>query len=74
MIDNEVEYSEEQIQLITQYLERENISGDDWGNEEFNEIRGVIKNHYKIEQGYKCPYCTVVYPVNHGMAWDIEHI
>lgn len=74
MIDNEVGYSDEQVQLIANYLERENITGYDWGNVEFNGIRGVIKNHYKVEQGYKCPYCAVVYPVAHGMVWDIEHI
>ena len=74
MIDNEVGYSEEQSQLIANYLERENVTGDDWGTEEFNEIRRVIKNHYKVEQGYKCPYCAVIYPVTHGMVWDIEHI
>ncbi|EKO3629018.1 hypothetical protein [Vibrio metschnikovii] len=74
MIDNEVKYSEDQVQLIEEYLKRENATGDDWGNDEFDEIRRVIKNHYKVEQGYKCPYCAVIYPVTHGMVWDIEHI
>ncbi|WP_318455632.1 HNH endonuclease [Photobacterium leiognathi] len=74
MIDNEVRYSAEQVQLIEHFLERENATGNDWGNEEFSEIKGTIKNHYKVEQGYKCPYCAVVYPVTHGMVWDIEHI
>lgn len=74
MIENHVVYSEEQLQLLGQYAEREDKSGADWSNEEFNEIRTAIKAHYKVEQNYKCPYCATVYPVTNGMAWDIEHV
>ena len=74
MINEAVEYTEEHVRLVEQYIVRNDKSGDDWSNEEFVGIKAAIKAHYKVEQNYTCPYCAIVYPVKHGMAWDIEHI
>ncbi|MEZ9796333.1 HNH endonuclease [Vibrio cyclitrophicus] len=73
-IENPVVYSEGELTLVNDFNQRDDISGNDWGSDEFNDIRMSIKSHYKIEQNYKCPYCAVEYPINHGMVWDIEHI
>jgi len=74
MIVNCFEYSNEEVRLITDFSKREDKNGNDWNNEEFVSIKTGIKNHYKIVQNYACPYCKVVYPITHGMFWDIEHI
>lgn len=74
MINEAVEYTEDQAALIQQYIARGDKSGNDWSNEEFKDVKSAIKKHYKVEQNYTCPYCLIVNPVIHGMAWDIEHI
>lgn len=74
MSDNFFEYSEEEQKLVVIFSQREDKNGDNWSNEEFADIKIKIKNHYKVEQNYTCPYCKVIYPITHGMVWDIEHI
>ncbi|SHO23891.1 Putative uncharacterized protein [Moritella viscosa] len=74
MIENCVMYSNEDVRLVTDFTEREDRNGNAWSNEEFVDIKTKIKNHYKVAQNYTCPYCKVIYPITHGMVWDIEHI
>lgn len=74
MIGKKVEYSKVENDLIKEYLQQGNVSGDDWSHKKFEAIKDTIKKHYKNEQEYTCPYCKIKYPVTHGMVWDIEHI
>lgn len=37
-------------------------------------VRSAIRNHYIIEQNYKCCYCRQQTLQNHGLVWDCEHI
>ena len=41
---------------------------------EVSKIRGVIRQHYKIEQNYMCCYCRQQTIQDHGFIWDCEHI
>lgn len=74
IINNAISYSEEEQVLVRHYEGRKIKSSDDWIDEAFKKLKSNIKNHYKNEQNYTCPYCKVKYPVTHGMVWDIEHI
>ncbi|MDO7193167.1 hypothetical protein Q5M49_05635 [Acinetobacter nosocomialis] len=37
-------------------------------------IRKEIRDHYKVEQNYKCCYCRQQNLQDHGGVWDCEHI
>ena len=55
-------------------LDKDVKSGDYWNSENFTEVKKYIKDHYKVAQDYTCVYCQQKIIVEHGMAWDIEHI
>lgn len=71
---NEVNYSEVELTLVDEFNRKEAKHSNDWSNTQYENIKESIKNHYKVEQNYTCPYCKVEIPVKHGMVWDIEHI
>jgi len=73
-INNIVVYSDKEANVIDDYYSLEMKSSQDWSLDRFSNIRQAIKSHYKIEQNYTCPYCKVIYPITHGMVWDIDHI
>ncbi|CAK2405648.1 HNH endonuclease [Vibrio crassostreae] len=73
-IDNPVTYTKGELDLVDNFIKRDKKNGTDWGDDKFKDIKLSIKNHYKVEQNYVCPYCAITYPVGHGMVWDIEHI
>jgi hypothetical protein len=37
-------------------------------------VRKYIRDHYLIQQGYRCAYCKIEKKEEHGYTWDIEHI
>lgn len=37
-------------------------------------VRKHIREHYLMEQEYRCAYCRMEKKESHGMTWDIEHI
>ncbi|MDS7927682.1 hypothetical protein [Acinetobacter sp. V115_6] len=37
-------------------------------------IRKEIRDHYRVEQNYKCCYCRQQNLQDHGGVWDCEHI
>lgn len=46
-------------------------------NEKVGEIvavRKFIRDHYLLEQSFRCAYCRIEKKEAHGATWDIEHI
>jgi len=41
---------------------------------DMEDVKKYIKDHYKIAQGYRCPYCQQKLEVEHNGSWDAEHI
>jgi len=74
MIEALVEYACDEKKVIDNLMSSTGFCNKSWGNDELKGIRKKIKDFYKEEQGFTCPYCQIHMPVKHGMAWDIEHI
>jgi len=57
-------------------LDNNSKSGDYWDKTDIDiqKVKKHIKEHYKVVQDYTCVYCQQKIVVEHGMAWDIEHI
>lgn len=36
--------------------------------------RKYIREHYLLEQCFRCAYCRIQKKEKHGMTWDVEHI
>ena len=75
---NAVKYEGEIKGTVDAYnaLEKEVQSGDYWNktDADIQKVKKHIKDHYKVVQDYTCVYCQQKIVVEHGMAWDIEHI
>ncbi|HFU74741.1 MAG TPA: HNH endonuclease [Arcobacter sp.] len=73
-----VKYSGEIKKTVDNYntLDEEEQSGSYWDktDEEIKKVKKHIKDHYKTAQDYTCIYCKQKIVVEHGMAWDVEHI
>lgn len=41
---------------------------------DMEDVKKFIKDHYKIAQNYRCPYCQQKIEVEHNGSWDAEHI
>ncbi|HWD33427.1 MAG TPA: HNH endonuclease [Pseudomonas sp.] len=37
-------------------------------------IRKHIRDHYLLQQGYRCAYCKIEKKEANGLTWDVEHI
>lgn len=48
--------------------------GDGWDSPDLNPVRSRIKQYYLEEQDFRCCYCRKQILVQHGRAWDIEHV
>nr|WP_301334097.1 HNH endonuclease [Vibrio agarivorans] len=77
-----MQYSEEQSQLIKDYLSLADFNHTFWSDNNIPEdyiariksLKSEIKRHYRTEQQYTCVYCKNTYLINHGSCWHIEHI
>lgn len=77
-----MQYSEDQSQLIIDYLSLADFNHTFWSNNNIPEyyidriksLKSEIKHHYRIEQQYTCVYCGNTNYINHGSSWHIEHI
>ncbi|MFA7895062.1 HNH endonuclease [Pseudomonas putida] len=47
---------------------------DDLQNGNLKFLKSEIKNHYLQQQGHTCAYCQQRIIVEHGAAWDTDHI
>lgn len=41
---------------------------------DMEDVKKHIKDHYKVVQDYRCPYCQQKIEVDHNGSWDAEHI
>lgn len=41
---------------------------------DMTDVKKYIKDHYKLAQDYRCPYCQQKIEVEHNGTWDAEHI
>lgn len=48
--------------------------GGGWDSDDLNAIRSRIKQFYLHGQQFKCCYCRRENVVQHGRAWDVEHV
>lgn len=79
---NKIEYTEDQIRLIANYLSLDGFNHHYWSDQvvpdeyktEITNLKSAIKKHYRINQQYKCVYCGCQNLINHGSSWHIEHI
>lgn len=58
-------------------LPRSEQSGAYWGATDSGnmaDVKKFIKDHYKVAQEYRCPYCYQRIVVEHNGSWDAEHI
>lgn len=69
-----VEFSPDSKAIVDSFDRSTSKSGDQWGEERFNDVRKEIKAHYIAEQSHTCCFCRQRIVVSHGRAWDIEHI
>lgn len=65
-----IAFTAEELELIRILTER----GQGWECVEYNPLRTRIKQHYLKGQAFRCCYCRQRILVQHGRAWDIEHV
>uniref|UniRef100_B0T8P9 HNH endonuclease n=1 Tax=Caulobacter sp. (strain K31) TaxID=366602 RepID=B0T8P9_CAUSK len=65
-----IAFTDEELELIRVLTER----GEGWDCAEYNPLRSRIKQFYLKGQAFRCCYCQKPNPVQHGRAWDIEHV
>ncbi|MBO2554812.1 hypothetical protein RU080_16125 [Shewanella algae] len=54
---------------------RKNVSPTEkWVDPAVTELKARMKQHYIVQQDYRCAYCKVHKPSLHGGDWDLEHI
>jgi hypothetical protein len=82
-----IEYNQEDLKFIDSLLAREDFTHNFWNKntqkkenrpevleKPIEKLKIKIKNYYKKNQKYKCPYCYNEYPIDHNLAWWTEHI
>lgn len=74
MIKTPIEFTGELATEITTFSQEGRIVNGFWTDECLTSVRKKIKDFYKTAQGFECPYCLQRIAVNHGRAWDIDHI
>lgn len=76
MIDSPIDYSAESKDLIKSVTDRcsDTLTADVWNYDELEPVKAEVKNHYKIEQNFRCSYCWRKILVKHSATWDTEHI
>lgn len=63
-------FTAEELALIKTVLDQ----GGGWDSVDLNPIRSRIKQFYLQGQEFKCCYCRRENAVQHGRAWDVEHV
>src|SRR5437762_3130536 len=63
-------FTAEELTLIQNVIGQ----GGGWDNAALNPIRSRIKQFYLEGQSFRCCYCRRENVVQHGRAWDIEHV
>lgn len=48
--------------------------GGGWSSADLDPVRSRIKQFYLQGQAFKCCYCRRENAVQHGRAWDVEHV
>jgi hypothetical protein len=74
MIQNAVEFTDQERQLVIEMAGDPPTDPASWGTEELNGIRLKIKHFYIAEQNERCCYCDLEYPSQHGWVWSVEHV
>lgn len=70
---SEITYSSKAKQLLSS-VELDKIQAKDWSDTKFDYVKAEVKNHYKKDQSFICPYCKQKFQISHNAVWDIEHI
>lgn len=65
-----IAFTAEEISQIKAVLDQ----GGGWDSNDLNAIRSRIKQFYLQSQQFKCCYCRRENVVQHGRAWDVEHV
>lgn len=74
LINNLIQYTEEQKNLINDKLSDANFNHNHWGNEDLQEIRSAIRQHYRNEQVAKCAFCYNNVSLVAAHNAHVEHI
>lgn len=76
MIKNPIAYKGNNLNLVREYeaLPPEDKSGELWNDQRFSGVKSAIKTYYRDVQANYCCYCAKHNPVNHGRAWDTDHV
>ncbi len=73
MIMSPDNYTHDTRVLISKIDLKKLVSGD-WSNKDYEDVKLEIKNFYKKDQSFICPYCKQKIQISHNAVWDIEHI
>ena len=68
-----ITYSSKAKQLLSS-IEAHKIKAVDWSDTKYDHVKAEVKNHYKKDQSFICPYCKQRFQISHNAVWDIEHI
>ncbi|AWI57951.1 HNH endonuclease [Sinorhizobium fredii] len=74
MIANPTKHSAVHKDIIQKLLKDVNFTSEAWADPSIEGIRASIKQHYIVEQQYRCCYCQQELINEHGRAWDVEHV
>lgn len=61
---------------LTHVQRYDGISHDEWDKTTgpIVSIRKSLRDHYLVEQSFRCAYCRSIKKESHGLTWDVEHI
>ena len=73
-INNPIRFSADASATIEQVKASHGYSHTDWNNDELEQVRSEVRNHYRAEQRFSCAYCQQPVSQRSAAGAPVEHI